>query len=352
MRIWSVAPVAAAAFAAIGASSGPSLAEQGHRLSGPHVYENLAVYFVHGASAPGAVPLTLQEAVAKGKVQVIETGRVNELQIENSGTEPVFVQAGDIVKGGKQDRVLTVSFLLPAKSGRLPIASFCVEQGRWTGRGKEDVNKFSSASEAMPSRSALLAMAAPAPAKDGFRPAGELPAGGEVAVKQKQVWDSVAATQNKLAGGLNSSVASPSSATSLQLSLENAALQGARAGYLAALKAKGEAEPDILGYVVAINGEMSSANLYPSNAMFRKMWDKQLTAVVTEAIGEKRGPAPVSAAPAAAKATEFLVEAERGQALERGGAAGSRQETRDGAKTLYNEARGDGGWLHRSYLAK
>src|SRR5262245_24331574 len=354
MRIWSVAPVAAATFAAIGASSGPSLAEQGHRLSGPHTYENLAVYFVHGVSASGAVPLTLQEAVAKGRVQVIETGRVNELQIENTGSEPVFVQAGDIVKGGKQDRVLTVSFLLPAKSGRLPIASFCVEQGRWTARGKEDVNKFSSASEAMPSRAALLAMAAPAPAKkDGFRPAGEVPAGGDVSAKQKKVWDSVAATQSKLAGGLNSSVASPTSATSLQLSLENETLQAARAGYLAALKAKGEAEPDILGYVVAINGHMNSANLYPSNAMFRKMWDKQLVAVVTEAIGEKSGAGPAGPAPAVAKAGEFLAEAERGKPLERAGAADTRQETRDGDKALYNEARsGDGGWLHRSYLAK
>src|SRR5262245_25080771 len=116
MRFWSVAPVAAAAFAAIGASSGSVLAEQGVRLSGPHTYENLAVYFVHGASAPGPVPITLQEAVAKGSVQVIETSRVNELQIENTGGEPVFVQAGDIVKGGKQDRVLTVSFVLPANS--------------------------------------------------------------------------------------------------------------------------------------------------------------------------------------------------------------------------------------------
>ena len=354
MRIWSVAPVAAAAFAAIGASSGPALAEQGQRLSGPHVYENLAVYFVHGASAPGAVPLTLQEAVAKGKVQVIETGRVNELQIENTGTEPVFVQAGDIVKGGKQDRVLTVSFLLPATSGRLPIASFCVEQGRWTARGKEDVNKFSSASEAMPSRAALLAMAAPAAAKDGgFRPAGAPAGGGEVAAKQKQVWDSVAATQSKLAGGLNAAVASPSSATSLQLSLENETLQGARASYLAALQAKGEAEPDTLGYVVAINGQISSANLYPSNAMFRKMWDKQLVAVVTEAIGEKSGASAAGSAPALAKATAFLAEAERGKPVARAAAAGTRQETRDGDKTLYNEARGgDGGWLHRSYLAK
>ena len=120
-----------------------------------------------------------------------------------------------------------------------------------------------------------------------------------------------------------------------------------------ALKAKGEAEPDILGYVVAINGEMSSANLYPSNAMFRKMWGKQLVAVVTEAIGEKRGPGAAGPPPALAKATEFLAEVERGKSLERAGAAGTRQETRDSDKTLYNEARGgDGGWLHRSYLAK
>jgi hypothetical protein len=354
MRFWSVALVAAAAFAAIGSASGPAFAEQGIRVSGPHSYENLAVYFVHGASAPGPVPLTLQEAVARGAVQVIETGRVNELQIENTGSEQVFVQAGDIVKGGKQDRVLTVSFLLPAKSGRLPIASFCVEQGRWTMRGKEDAGKFSSAAEAMPSRAALLAMAAPAPAKaDGYQPAGDLPAGADLAAKQRKVWDSVAATQNKLAGGLNTNVASPQSGTSLQLSLENEKLKNARTEYLAALKSTGEADPDIVGYVVAINGQLSSANLYPSNAMFRKMWDKQLAAAVTEAIGEKAGPAPTSPLPTAAKAGAFLAEAEQGSASERVGAMGTRQETRDGKKALYNEARGgDGRWVHKSYLAK
>ena len=353
MRFWSVAPVAAAAFAAIGASSGSVLAEQGVRLSGPHTYENLAVYFVHGASAPGPVPITLQEAVAKGSVQVIETSRVNELQIENTGGEPVFVQAGDIVKGGKQDRVLTVSFVLPANSGRLPIASFCVEQGRWTARGQEDAKKFSSAGEAMPSRAALLAMAAPPPAKpDGYQPAGDLPTGADLAAKQRKVWDSVAATQNKLAGGLKAPVASPQSGTSLQLSLENERLKGARAEYLAALKGKGEADADILGYVTAINGQMSSANVYPSNAMFRKMWDKQLAAVVTEAIGEKTG-AVGSGPPPAAKAFEFLTEAERGKPSERAGAIGTRQESRDGDKALYNEARGsDGNWVHRGYLAK
>src|ERR1700755_87366 len=83
------------------------------RISGPVVHENLAIYLIHGKSASGPVPLTLDEALAKRIVKVHETGNVNELQIENLGTEEVFVQSGDIVKGGQQDRVLSVSLLLP-----------------------------------------------------------------------------------------------------------------------------------------------------------------------------------------------------------------------------------------------
>jgi hypothetical protein len=370
MRSITVAPLAAAAFAMAGAS-GAAFAAQDMRVSGPHVHANLAVYFVHGTSVGGPVPLTLQEALAKGQVQVIETGRVNELQIENTGVEQVFIQAGDIVKGGKQDRVLTVSFLLPANSGRLPIASFCVEQGRWSARGKEDLAKFSSAGEAMPSREALLAMAAPPP--DRKAESAELPSAGsggpnsaaaqritrevdEVSKKQREVWDSVATTQKKLSRGLNAPVASPQSASSLQLALENEKLKDARNDYIGALQPTGESGADIVGYVVAINGKMSAANLYPSNALFRKMWGKQLAAVVTEAIGESAGSAPSASlppAPAPAAATEFLAEAEKGKPHERAVAAGARQEVRDADKSLYNEARGaDGNWIHRSYLAK
>jgi len=362
MRFWSVAPLAGAALAAIGASGGTAFAEQSMRVSGPHIHENLAVYFVHGTSAGGPVPLTLQEALTKGSVQVVETGRVNELQIENTGAEGVFIQAGDIVKGGKQDRVLTVSFLLAPNSGRVPIASFCVEQGRWAARGKEDQFKFSSAHEAMPSMSALLAMAAPPPTPQAdARPTGTNPDArahmqrqpDEVASKQRKVWDEVAATQRKLSSGLNAPVASAQSGSSLQLSLENEKLKEARTAYIKALRPTGETDSDVVGFVVAINGKMTAANLYPSNGLFRKMWDKQLAAVVTESIGEKSRAAPKAAAPPALAVKEFLAEAEKGKSTERAVAAGARQETRDADKSLYNEARSaDGKWIHRSYLAK
>jgi hypothetical protein len=358
MRIWTFAPLLLAAVSAFGFTR-PAAADQGMRISGPHVHDNLAVYFVHGVSAGGAIPLTLQEALAKGAVQVVETGQVNELQIENTGSEEVFIQAGDIVKGGKQDRVLTVSFVLPPKSGRVPIASFCVEQGRWSARGKEDQFKFSSAHEAMPSRAGLLAMVTPSepakaaePVQNAETGRQQARGGNDVADKQRKVWDSVASTQGKLSTGLNAELYAPQSATSLQLTLEHEKLKEARAAYVTALEAAGLKEGDVVGYVVAINGKMSSANLYPSNGLFRKMWSKQLAATVTEAIGEKRE----AAAPEAPKpdaATEFLAEAERGTKQERAVAAGARVETRDAAGALYNEARQpDGKWVHRNYLAK
>jgi hypothetical protein len=360
MRICSAAPLAAAIV--VGCCGGAAFADPATRISGPHIHENLAVYFVHGPSSGGAVPLTLQEALAKSSVQVVETGRVNELQIENSGSEPVFIQTGDIVKGGKQDRVLTVSLLLPPHSGRLPIASYCVEQGRWSARGSEDQAKFSSAHEAMPSMSALLAMSSPpaevqTSAPRTGAPGAELAQGlardsDDVAGKQRKVWDEVASTQKKLATGVGAPIASPQSSSSLQLSLENAKLKQAREAYLTALRPAAEKEADVVGYAVAINGQMRAANIYPSNALFRKMWDKQLAAAVTEAIGDKQA-APAAVAPAPPAVTEFFANAENGKSYERALTAGIRQQTRDADGALYNEARdADGKWIHRSYLAK
>jgi hypothetical protein len=354
MRITSIAPLAAAAFAALGTGGGPAYADADKRVSGPYVHENLAIYFIHAKSAPGPVPLTLTEALAKGRVEVVETGQVNELRIENKGDEEVFIQAGDIVKGGRQDRVLMVSLLLQPRSGQVPIASFCVEAGRWSGRAGEDSVRFASAFEAMPSRAALKAMAAPPAPDAAVRPAGARPAyGGDTSARQRMVWDSVAKVQADLSAGIGERVQSLQSASSLQLSLENAKLKEARAGYVGAIEAQGLEGGDIVGYVAAINGRTVSANVYPSSGLFRKMWGKQLAAVVTEAIGDKGAAAASAPPPPASAAQEFLAGAEKGPAQERETTGRMRQETRDGADALYNEARTpDGRWVHRNYLAK
>jgi ARG and Rhodanese-Phosphatase-superfamily-associated Protein domain len=75
-----------------------------YKLSGPYQYENLSIFLVHGTDQPNSILFTpLQEAMERKVVIVHETSDVNELAIENvSKTEEVFVQAGDIVKGGNK----------------------------------------------------------------------------------------------------------------------------------------------------------------------------------------------------------------------------------------------------------
>ncbi len=314
-------------------------------ISGPFIHENLAVYFMRGATARGTVPLTLEEALARQKVRIHETGDVNRLQIETLGDEEVFVQSGDIVKGGKQDRVLTVSLLLPARSGRVTIDSFCVEQGRWTARGNEDVAAFSSARTALPSREAKLAIKAPPPVGSHVAPQAD------VSVRQSQVWTNVERIQEKLSTNLGGRVAAPQSQTSLQLALENTKLQARKRGYAEALLAQGQAADDIVGFAFAVNGKLSGADVYPGNALFRKMWPKLLTAAATEAIGE--GPVAGAVAPSAEDVVAFLTAAEQGKASRKLIDGRVATETRDAPGALYVEAqRKDGVWFHRSYVAK
>lgn len=337
-------------------------------VTAPATHDNLAVYFVRGTSAPGPVPLTLQEAISSGAVTVHETGDVNELVIENTGSEEVFVQAGDIVKGGRQDRVLAVSLSVPAKSGKVPIGAYCVEHGRWSARGKEDAHRFASADKALPSREAKLALLNP----EQPRPVGTANAEPRrqsaertrtpeqrqlgsfpMQSRQEEVWAHVRKIQSGLSASLNERVTSEVSASSLQLSLENEKVAFAKAAYLDALLEKGAGEPDIVGVVVAINGRVSSADVYPSNGLFRKMWPKLLEAAAVEAIGSKN--APSSPAPEADAVRGFIetAEAARPTSSPADPQLPVRRTVRDSDKSLLIEAeRSDGTLIHRAYVAK
>ncbi len=335
------------------------------RVTEPVYHSNLSVYFLRGTSAPGQVPLTLAEALNKGTVIIDETGNVNQLQVENKGDDDVFIQAGDIVKGGQQDRVLTVSLLLPAKSGRLPIGAFCVEQGRWSARGKEDVKRFATSGNSVPSREAKLAMLAPAkpkieqptPAQGGtaahanrtqMRGLGQSEAGG----RQGEVWANVGKIQDKLSSKLKAKVNSGASASSLQLSLENETLIAARSAYIKALTGAPHDDGEIVGVAFAINGRIASAEVYPSSGLFQKMWPKLLDAAATEAIAENDG--KVDERPTVDIVAKFLETADQGKAeADVQLAPGLARQLMDAPTTLaVATKRADGLEVHRTYLAK
>jgi hypothetical protein len=239
-------------------------------LSGPFIYQNLAVYLIHGKdSHPSKKLLTLQEALQRKQIIVHETGSVNELQLENVSSEfEVFIQAGDIVKGGQQDRVLAYDLIVPAKSGKVPLAAFCVEHGRWQGRGAEDAKRFSQSTGQLPGKALRLAVGS--------------------ARQQGQVWEKVKEQQDKLSRRLNMNVADARSPSSLQLTLENKELQARVDAYVARLEKCLADRPDVIGFAVTINGKIEGAEVYGSSALFRKMWPKLLRAAAVDAFTEQQ----------------------------------------------------------------
>ena len=343
MRIFAIAMSSLAFVLTFHGSALAAPSSEPAPAAGPVVYDNLAIYFIHGPSKSGPVPLTLGEAMSRKLVEVRETGTVNTLEIENFGDQPVFVQAGDVVKGGRQDRTLMVSLVLPPKSGRIPIASFCVEHGRWSARAKEDPTKFSASVAAVPSREMKLAMQAPKPSAPANRRL-------DTGLRQQEVWDGVQKAQDRLSAATGGEVRAVASATSLQLALENEKLAKLRAGYVEALKAAGESSGDIVGYVFAVNGKLNSGEVYESNGLFRKMWPKLLDASATEAISH-RGETADKAPPVKAVAA-FLAAGNAGKASTAPLNFGVNRVTRESEHAWQFETANAGGWVHRSYLSK
>lgn len=303
-------------------------------ITGPETHENLSVFVVSGPQTVAGEYLTLTDALANRQIAVHETEQVSELTVENLSKTPIFIQSGDIVRGGKQDRMLAVDMIVEPGSGRVPIASFCVEQGRWAARGTEASSQFSSSANCVPSNTIKLAA----------KSAGD----------QRSVWSGVKKSQDRLQASLGRVVASDASATSLELTLENEDVKKRAASYVQALVGTVERHPDAIGVVLAINGEMYSADVYGSRSLFRKLWPKLLESAAIEAIAAKRD-GPAQAAPAAAQARAFLDAARPAAATERTLSARLRwviRESDDVALFETLDAGHNGACIHTNCLKK
>ena len=302
------------------------------RVTGPYTYQNLAVFLIHGPDRmPGKNFLTLSEALKRKQVVVYETQSVNTLAIENIGDQEVFVQSGDIVKGGQQDRMLGVDMIVPPRSGRIPIDAFCVEHGRWTRRGTETVSRFESSTERVATRDLKLA--------------------ANTARSQAQVWSKVEEAQNKLSANVGTRVNSTASHSSFQLALENNKVQETAADYVKALVHIADEQRDVIGYAFAINGQVNSADVYASAALFRKLWPSLLKASAIEAIAElQRGrdvpPVRLDAVRA------FITQAEQGPAQRRDITRRVQLVTRETDTHVLIETKDKEVWLHKSYINK
>ena len=316
-----------------------------YRISGPYTHKNLTVFLVHGKDQlPGKNFLTLQEALAQKKVRVYETKDVNELAIRNLSNQDVYVQAGDIVRGGDQDRMISVDFIVPPRSGRMPIAAFCVESGRWSQRGAEQSAFFSSSENSASTKALKLA------AKGVAGVAG----GGSGGGSQEAVWENVSVAQAKLGKNLHVDVRAPMSMSSFELTVENTAVKESTASYIQALDDILRNKPDVIGYAFAINGHVNSADVYASHALFAKLWPKLLKATAVEALAELN--AETKAEPVADETIHtFLTDSEQPQAKSKAVTRRVRMVTREDDRNVFFETQDrqqKDAWVHRNYIRK
>jgi hypothetical protein len=356
-------------------TSGPG----GTTLDGPYVHENLAVYVVRGKTTDARDYITLTEGLAAGSVTVREKGaregqdqaEVNALEIENRSDRWLFIQAGDVVKGGKQDRTIGIDVALEPHSKPKPVNAFCVEHGRWV--QKAGGLAFGANTSVVSSNSLKMSI-------QGERSQGRVweevakseQKAARVALAQAPAAQLPAAPQPGPSGGearQASSIPTPNGAQVQTMTLsttgtynaivENDKISGDREAYVKALLPHVEKASDGLGLVVAVNGKILAADIYGSSALFGKISRKLVESYALEAAlscdPEKKDARP----PSGADVLAFLAEPAKAAGKEETLAESMHLKTRETGKAVLYEYRDlkmnaapDAAAVHQNFLAK
>jgi len=240
--------------------------------------------------------LTLDEGLRSGEVVVTEAGQarglirrrpghtapiipdrggaeVNRLVLVNNSTRPLLLLAGEIVTGGKQDRVIGKDRIVPPESDPVDLSVFCVEPGRWVAaNGKND---FDTAGRG----TALFA--APAMRSKAM-----------VAKNQQQVWDEVHNSRRVMAETVEATGAAPqvNAETSYAGVMNNREVDKKINDVAAPIERNYESiihqlrDKNAVGVVVAVNGDIVWADIFASTQLLQKYWSKLIRSYATEAV--------------------------------------------------------------------
>jgi len=283
----------------------PSKSEGDWRLLAPVTYENISVFpVVTGYTTDTSHFLTLEEGLASGEVLVSEQGNsgivrnrngvatpdysrgasVNQLVLINRSKRPLLLLAGELVSGGKQDRIIGKDRIVPVGAEPLPLSVFCVEHGRWSSG-----DNFSAA-------------------KTIVHPSVR----EQATLKQNQsdVWYAVrngttAQTEINATGSAGATTPAPR-VSSQQLSVTVAneaptesydklynkshAIGGNVDSFVEEVQRRFSKETSglkserVVGVVVAYGGEVAWSDIFASEDLFRKYWTKLLRSYAVEAL--------------------------------------------------------------------
>lgn len=244
-------------------------------------FQNLSLVPVLAHEERDAGYITLDEALAKGWAQiseVSEAGQVSILKVVVTGDVPVLLLDGEELIGAKQNRVLNLTILAPARSTTvIPVS--CVESGRWRHVSKG----FAAASRTQFAEGRAARM------RDVT---ASLKTAGSRASDQGAVWNLIAEKSGRL-GAPSDTSAMSAMYEKLDASLEDFVGAFSPVEYQ-------------IGAMFFINGRPAGLELFDAASTWRKLSPKLVRSYALDAIDRRREPAP-EAAPAPSVFTAAVV---------------------------------------------
>jgi hypothetical protein len=266
----------------LGASTAPPHIEYGD----PVHYQNITLVPVHAEEAGPLVRYTLLERGLKDKTLAVRElagssaeAEVSEVEVKNSGKLAVFLLGGEMILGGKQDRIIQSDTVVPNDGKWQKVAVFCVEQGRWDGREM----KFNGGSAVAHLKLQEAAMRG----------------------SQQEVWSEVARS--------NAQHGTTSDTQTYRRTIQNAKIRSRIAGYRSDLAKQLPSRP-MSGVIFAINGEIQVADLFENSALFGDLSEKLLSAYILSALEQQIDPSAPKLEKG--KAAKFLDDARDAPSVE------------------------------------
>jgi hypothetical protein len=265
-----------------------------YTILAPIRHGNLSVFPVVAArSFDTREFLTLDEGLRSGEVIVTESGsvqplmrrrrtptpsgaQVNQLVLVNNSKRPLILLAGEIVTGGKQDRVIGKDRIIPAESDPVDLGVFCVEPGRWVGSSDRFgvVGGVGAAVPAAPIASPSVRAKAMAD-KD-----------------QQQVWSEVAKTRTAMAETVTVEAAAQAINTTSSYArvMDNKEVKQRVDSVAEPIQRNYQSliqqlrDQNAVGVVVAVNGQIVWADVFASTNLLEKYWPKLVRSYAAEAV--------------------------------------------------------------------
>jgi len=268
--------------------------------------------------------LTLDEGLRSGEVVVTEYGNisglirrrptpavqvqraeVNRLVLINNAKRPLLLLAGEIVTGGKQDRVIGKDRIVPPESDPVDLSVFCVEPGRWVASS----DHFGTSGATYGGTVGGPIHGAPAPGTMMAQPSVRAKAMGDK--DQNQVWAEVKKQQQSMVVEVEAS-ASPVSTQEIQSTssyarvMENKDVKEKVDEIAAPIQQNYESlikqlrDRKAVGVVVAVNGRIIWADVFASTELLEKYWPKLVRSYASEAVVTRAKGGEVSSAQAEA----------------------------------------------------